>query len=139
MGLSNVHKQYNMQKFYKLGLTTGQPKVLSILYEKEGYLQKDLAKRCSVEPATMTSLLKKMEEKQLIFKQQESVSGGKKGYGIYLTEAGRKVAKQINEIVAESEKVCFQNFKPEEKDMFLKLMARVQNNLKYKLFDEGDL
>ena len=81
-----------MQEFQKLNITTGQPKVLSILSQKEGYLQKDLAERCHVEPATMTSILKKMEEKELIYKKSESVSGGKRAYAIYLTEQGRALA-----------------------------------------------
>lgn len=133
IGVSSIHKKYNMQKFNQLNLTTGQPKVLSILLKKEGYLQKDLAKRCHVEPATMTSILKNMESKSLIYKHQESVSGGKRAYSIYLTDEGREMASKVNEIVDASEEICFQGFTEEEKQQLLTLLGRIQGNLEHQL------
>lgn len=137
IGVYNAHKQYCMQRFYKLDLTTGQPKVLSILLEKEGYLQKDLAVRCHVEPATMTSLLKKMELKRLIRKQQESVSGGKKAYSIYLTDKGRDLAVQVKQIINEAEEIGFQNFQEEDKQVIIDYLILIQNNLENKKNNGG--
>lgn len=125
----NAHKQYSVQRFNKLDITTGQPKILSILLNKEGYLQKDLAHRCHVEPATMTSLLKKMELKGLIKKQQETVSGGKKAYAIYLTEKGRSKAWEVKQITDKAEAICFQGFTEEDKKMIIDCLSRIQTNL----------
>lgn len=118
-----------MQEFQKLNITTGQPKVLSILSKKEGYLQKDLAVRCHVEPATMTSILNKMVEKGLIYKKQESVSGNKRAYAIYLTEQGRDMASKVNKITDDMENISFQGFDDSDKHLLINLLSRIQANL----------
>lgn len=138
LALANVHKKYNMQKFNEMNLTTGQPKVLSILLKKEGYLQKDLAKRCHIEPATLTTILKNMEMKNLIYKIQESVSGGKKAYSIHLTPHGREAAERVEEVVRASEKISFQGFSEEEKAQMLQWMEKIQNNLEKQLEAEEE-
>jgi DNA-binding MarR family transcriptional regulator len=129
IGCSSAHKKSSMQEFQKMNLTTGQPKVLSILSKKEGYLQKDLAARCHVEPATLTSLLNKMEENDLIFKKQEYVSGNKRAFAIYLTEKGHDMAVKVNQIIDEMETISFQGFDDNDKQLLIGLLNRVQANL----------
>lgn len=126
---SAAHKKYSMQEFQRLNLSTGQPKVLSILYEKEGYLQKELALLCHVEPATMTSLLNKMIENDMIYKNRELVSGGKRAYSIHLTEKGRELANQVNQIVHNVENISFQGFHESEKLQLIEFLKRIQLNL----------
>jgi DNA-binding MarR family transcriptional regulator len=133
----SIHKKCSFNEFQKLNLTTGQPKILSILYQQEGYLQKDLAKRCHVEPATMTSLLANMDKKGLIYKKTEYVSGNKRAYAIYLTEKGRDLAIQINRIVDDMEKICFQGFNDDEKKLLITLLNRVQSNLEHEYIVKG--
>lgn len=129
IGCSASHKKCSMHEFQKLDLTTGQPKVLAILSQKEGYLQKDLAVRCHVEPATMTSILNNMSAKGLIYKKQESVSGGKRAYSIFLTDKGHAMAHKVNQIVDNIEVISFQNFDDNEKQLLIQLLNRVQANL----------
>lgn len=124
-----AHKKCSFQEFQKLNLTTGQPKVLYILHQKEGYLQKDLAKRAHVEPATMTSILDNMMKKGLIYKEPTLVSGGKRANAIFLTEKGRDMSIMVNKIVDDIEKLSFQGFSDDEKQLLVSLMERVQSNL----------
>lgn len=124
-----AHRKYCRRKFQVLGLTEGQPKVLTKLRGMEGCRQKDLAQACRVEPATMTSLLKKMGQKDLIYKEPLSLAGGKRAQGIYLTEHGRKMADEVMEIMSEMEHVGFEGFTPGEWNEFLKLFQRVSENL----------
>ena len=126
---SAAHKKCSMQEFQKFNLTTGQPKVLALLSQKEGCLQKDLAARCHVEPATMTSILSNMSDKELIFKKQELVSGGKRAYSIYLTEKGHAMAAKVNQIVDDVEDISFRDFDDSEKQLLIRLLNRVQTNL----------
>jgi DNA-binding MarR family transcriptional regulator len=123
------HRKLSRQQFQKLNLSDGQPKVLSKLLYHEGCLQKDLAKLCHVEPATMTSLLKNMCEKGYVVKKKEIVSGGKSGFSIHLTEQGRTIAQQVEAIVADMEKISFSGFSASEKEQFLSLFARITDNL----------
>lgn len=125
----SAHKKSSFREFQKLNLTTGQPKVLSILHQKEGYLQKDLAKRAHVEPATMTSILNNMEKKGLIYKEVTFVSGGKRANAIFLTEKGREISIKVDKIVDNMEKLSFQGFSDNEKQLIINLLDRIQSNL----------
>lgn len=127
-----AHKKRSFQSFQELNLTTGQPKVLTVLNQDEGFLQKDLAKRCHVEPATMTSLLSNMEKKELIYKKAVHVSGGKRANSIYLTDKGRTLANKVNEIINNIEKISFKDFNDDEKLTLINLLNRVTSNLEIK-------
>ncbi len=126
---SAAHKKRSRQRFQELNLTEGQPKVLSILLGMEGCQQKELAGACHVEPATMTALLKNMEQSQLIYKERVALPGGKRAYQIYLTEQGKQRAEEVCSIVEEQERVAFQSFSEEERETFLELFSRVTENL----------
>ncbi|MCR5521065.1 MAG: MarR family transcriptional regulator [Lachnospiraceae bacterium] len=126
--LSKAHKKYCMSRFSKLGLTTGQPKVLTVLSAREGYLQKELAARCAVEPATMTSLLNNMERKDLIRRETVYVSGGKRAFAIHLTDHGKEVATEVAKIAADAEKRSFEGIEDKKED-FLTLMGKMIKNL----------
>lgn len=126
---SASHKKRSRQSFQELNLTEGQPRVLSILRNMEGCQQKELAKACHVEPATMTSLLKNMEQSQLIYKEKKQLPGGKRAYSIYLTDHGRELSCGVMNIVEELEQAAFRNFTQEEKETFLRLFTKVTDNL----------
>lgn len=126
---SLAHRKKCRQGFQEMNLTDGQPKVLANLLDNEGMLQKELANICCVEPATMTSLLRKMQEDGLIEKRQVSVSGGKRAYCIYLTEKGRSLAIEVNRIMDEAEVIAFEGFTPGEQRQFLEYIKRLTDNL----------
>lgn len=126
---SSAHQKSCWAEFRKLDLSPGQPKVLSRLRYQEGYLQKDLAALCHVEPATMVVLLSNMEKKGLIRKEVDHVSGGKRAFRIYLTEEGRTLAEQVDHMVIEVEEKSFQGFSEEEKDLLITLLGRLTKNL----------
>ena len=49
-----------------IGLSPGQPKVLSFLAVHQECLQKDLAAACDIEPPTISRMLDNLEKKRLI-------------------------------------------------------------------------
>ncbi len=126
---SAAHQKSCSAEFRKLELSPGQPKVLSRLRYQEGYLQKELAALCRVEPATMVVLLSNMEKRGLIRKEVVHVSGGKRAYRIYLTEEGRQLAEEVDRIVAEAEVKSFQGFSEDEKEQLVSLLGRLKDNL----------
>lgn len=128
--VSAAHEKSSWAEFRKLDLSPGQPKVLSKLRSQEGYLQKELAEFCHVEPATMAVLLANMKKRGLIRKETTHVSGGKRAYQIYLTEVGRQLAEKVDEIVQEVEERSYQGFAEEEKEQLVVLLERVAENLK---------
>lgn len=126
---SVTHRKACRHEFQNMNLSDGQPKVLAILLVREGCLQKDLAQYCRVEPATMTSLLKKMTAGGLIIKESVHVSGGKRAYGIYLTDLGREKAAQVKSIIARYEDICFEGFSEEERNATIDYLERITKNL----------
>ncbi len=126
---SSAHQKSCWGGFRELDLSPGQPKVLSRLRYQEGYLQKDLAALCHVEPATMVVLLSNMEKRGMIRKEVDHVSGGKRAYRIYLTEEGRRLAEQVDRVVEEIEQKSFAGFTEEEKDQLITLLGRMTENL----------
>lgn len=126
---SLMHRKNVRQHFQELDLSDGQPKVLASLLDNEGIVQKELATVCCVEPATMTSLLQKMQQDGFIEKRQRSVSGGKRANCIYLTDKGREYALASNKIMDEAEILAFKGFTKEEKETFLLLIKRLTDNL----------
>ena len=129
LSASAAHQKNCWMEFRNLELSPGQPKVLSRLAYQEGYLQKELAALCYVEPATMVVLLSNMEKRGLIRKEVDHVSGGKRAYRIYLTDEGRRLAKQVDRIVEEKEEKSFAGFSEEEKDQLIVLLERMTENL----------
>ena len=65
----------------------------------------------------------------MIRKEVDHVSGGKRAFRIYLTEEGRKLAEQVDMIVAEIEQKSFEGFSEEEKDSLIMLLGRMTENL----------
>ena len=53
-------------EFNQKGLTVGQPKILDYLGRHNGCVQKSIADGCQIEPATLTGILNRMEEKGMI-------------------------------------------------------------------------
>ena len=126
---STLHQKSCWAEFRKLDLSPGQPKVLSRLCFQEGYLQKELAALCHVEPATMVVLLANMEKKGLIRKEAVHVSGGKSAFRIYLTDEGRTLGHEVDRMVEEVEEKSFRGFSEEEKRQLITLLERMAENL----------
>ena len=123
------HRKTSRIEFQKMNLTEGQPKVLEALSEREGYLQKELAERCHVEPATMTIILGNMEKTGLIRRETAHVSGGKRAFAVYLTDLGRQMAVEVSKVVDVLEQRSLVGFTEDEKKQFIDYLHRMSDNL----------
>ena len=86
----------------KLGLTSGQPKILEFLLEYDGVEQKDIATHCEIERATAGSILDRMEIAGLIERRRKA--GNRRSVYVYLTESGCTAALQVKKLFAEAER-----------------------------------
>lgn len=128
---SAAHANKSRQGFMRLNLSDGQPKILYILAGQEGCLQKELAEMCQIRQSTMTVMLEKLAEKDLIFKKKTLVSGGKGAFQIYLTDNGRIMAEKVIRLMEELESISMKGFTREEKILFLSMLGRVTENLNH--------
>ena len=109
-------------------LSSGQPKVLEYLFAHDGAVQKEIAEACLIEPATVTSLLSRMEKQGLVTRQINK--DNRRFWNVYLTEQGKKDAEYVNETFKEKEAEALKGFSKEETNILLKYLGRIHENLK---------
>ena len=110
-----------------LGLSTGQPKVLDHLRYHNGASQKDIAHACHIEPASLTSILNRMEEKGLI--ERKMLNGNRRTFHIFMTESGKKNQKLVEETFEKIEETALNNVSEEEQKVFMEIFLRIYRNL----------
>ena len=95
------------------GLTAGQPKVLDYLGLHDGSMQKDIAAGCQIDPATLTGLLNRMEEKGLI--QRRVQPEDRRSFHVYLTEQGRDRQRLVRRTLEQMGDEVLAGFSREER------------------------
>ena len=69
--------------------------MLDYLGKHNGCIQKSIATGCQIEPATLTGILSRMEEKKLIIRQTKD--GNKRSLYVYLTDEGKRLQEIVND------------------------------------------
>ena len=111
-----------MYEANKIGLTSGQPKVLYFLSRFKEADQKTIANYLEIEPATVGSILLRMEEAGLIVREKKE--GNRRSLYVSLTEKGTKAAKEMEQVFAESEKKVSGGLSEEEKMELRRLLEK---------------
>lgn len=125
--LFKTHLKTTNAEFRKVGLTRGQPKVLDFVVINNGCIQKDIAENCSIQAATVTSLLANMEKIGLIYRKKNDEN--RRILNVFITEKGIEAQKQVKKIFDDSGKICFKHFSEQEKIEAVKLLTKIQKNL----------
>lgn len=116
-----------LQKTNILGLSAGQPKILEFLFNHDGCEQKEIAKACEIEASTVTNLLAKMEEANLI--QRKQLNGNRRSLYVFLTEEGKRVTQEVMVIFEEVKKEAFKGFSTDEQLEMFRLLTKMVDNL----------
>lgn len=115
------------------GLTVGQPKIIEYLAEVGVSDQKTIAKHCEIEPATVGSILNRMEDSGLIVRKREN--GNRRSLFVSLTEKGKQASIVTRDIFLEAEEQALQGLSEEDKQKLIEMLHTVYENLK----QEGDI
>lgn len=110
-------------EFNQIGLTAGQPKILDYLGRHNGCVQKNIAEGCQIEPATLTGILNRMEEKGLIERRTEQ--GNRRSFYIYLTELGWQKQREIGAIFQRQEQQLLACLTAQEQQQLLAILQRL--------------
>lgn len=121
-----MHKRV-MNEAQKLGLTAGQPKILEYLLTQEGAEQYRIAKHCEIEPATVGSILNRMEASGLV--ERRRLGTNRRSLYVYLTEKGRKAALEVEGIFAKAESEALEGIGAEEREKMSWILTEVYKNL----------
>ena len=116
-----------MEQLKDTGLTLGQPKVLDYLKDHDGVSQKEIAAGCLIEAGSLTSILNRMEEKDLI--ERKILNGNRRTFHIFMTESGKKNQKLVEEAFKKIEKTALNGISEEEQKLFMEIFYRIYRNL----------
>lgn len=112
----------------KIGLHKGQPPILFMLWEKDGLTQKDIAEESKLKPSTVTVMLRRMEKAGLL--RRETDPKDLRVSRVYLTEKGKNIKKDVEEIKLTLENDCFSGFTFEEKILLRRFFLQILDNLR---------
>jgi DNA-binding MarR family transcriptional regulator len=117
--LDHELEQYN--------ITNSQLGVLLILWESDGTSQKEVQQTLGITPASMTNLIKGLENKGLIIRRVDP--NDSRANLMYLTDKGKALEERCLTIVEKAEVIVRKGFSPEE-TMILRLwLQRVHKNI----------
>ena len=116
-----------MEQLKDTGLTLGQPKVLDYLKDHDGVSQKEIAAGCLIEAGSLTSILNRMEEKDLI--ERKMLNGNRRTFHIFMTESGKRNQKLVEEAFKKIEKTALNGISEEEQKLFMEIFCRIYRNL----------
>lgn len=117
-----------LSRCQKTNLTAGQPKVLDYLKDFDGATQKDIAKGCHIEPASLSSILSRMEEKEIV--ERKMLNGNRRNTYVFLTPLGKELQHSVEEAFKELESCAFAGVSEEDKETFMKVFLKVYDNIK---------
>lgn len=120
-----------------IGLSPGQPKVLTLLYTAGSRNQKELADACEIDPATMSKLLCGMERAGLI--SREVMESNKRAVRVCITAKGRRLYEQVAGHMDEVEAGALAGFSGEERRLFREYLCRMYRNLTGNDMEKGGL
>lgn len=127
LSAGRIKKKKLMEQLKDTGLTLGQPKVLDYLKEHDGASQKEIAAGCLIEAGSLTSILNRMEEKDLI--ERKMLNGNRRTFHIFMTESGKKNQKLVEEAFKKIEKTALNGISEEEQKQFMDIFCRIYRNL----------
>ncbi len=107
----------------KLGLTSGQPKILDCLLHYQEADQKTIAAYCEIEQATVGSILLRMEEAGLVVRRQKN--GNRRSLYVSLTPKGTDAAMKLTDIFQNTEQESTKGFTEQEQALLKNLLHRM--------------
>jgi DNA-binding MarR family transcriptional regulator len=121
--------QYNKAEalLSEIGLHSGQDRILLCLLREDGLSQTNLVGELSVQPATVTKSLDRLENAGLV--QRRADADDRRVSRVYLTEAGRSLQQKIDDVWQQVEALSFGSLVEEEQAFLRRLFTQVRENL----------
>jgi MarR family transcriptional regulator, organic hydroperoxide resistance regulator len=111
----------------QIALHRSQATVLCKLFAQDGMTQSEIAQLLSIQGATMTDMLQRMEETGLVFRRRDQDDN--RLVRVYLTEAGHEKELFIMEQLLKLENAVFAGFTKSERIMLRQLVNRSLDNM----------
>ena len=95
--------------------------------EKHNVYQKEIEKEFGLRPSTATEVLKHLEEEGLIVRIPDEDDGRYKK--IVFTEKAEEIQNALRREIVRSEEILLEGISPEEQEIFMKITAKMLENL----------
>ena len=122
-----LNRQYVYKKMGKIAVYPGQPVIIKTIAENEGISQKDLSDICYKRPATITTMIQKMENQGFIKRVQDEKD--KRIIRLYMTEKGMQFHKACKNMSKDLIKRNFKGVTEEELDCVYNVLKKVKKNI----------
>lgn len=127
MRASHSYFQKSFRQLNNIGLRPGQPPMLWHLAREDGLSQRELARRLRVKPPTVNVSLQRMEKAEYIYREQDTKD--QRVSRIFLTEKGRNLVDQIDQIMRENEIQITRNFTEAELCLLTRFLRQLIENI----------
>jgi DNA-binding MarR family transcriptional regulator len=111
----------------QIALHRSQAMVLCKLFVQDGMNQSEIAQQLSVQGATITDMLQRMEEAGLVSRRRDL--NDNRLVRVYLTDAGREKERFIMEQFLKLESAVFNDFNENERLILRQLLNRALDNM----------
>ena len=118
----SAHRMGHREDFYR-----EQSRLLLLIFESEGVIQRDLAVDMDVRPSSMTEMLAKMERLGFVRREQDETD--QRVMHIYLTEKGKTAAEESKKSDSQLTEKLFEGLTAEETEEMLRLTEKLLDHL----------
>ena len=109
-----------------LGMTSPQARLLLVLHVTEGENQGYYAERLEVEPISLTRMIDRMEEAELIERRRDPAD--RRAWLLFLTERSRQVIDQVSACLAELEDEMLTGLDAPQRDALARMLETIREN-----------
>lgn len=109
-------------------LKPGEPKILEFLAEHEPCEQKEIAHGCDLDSASVTGILRRMEERDLIHREMKD--GNRRSLYVSMTALGRLRLQNVEQTFHKIDEMALSGFSDKDRKAFFHMLDLVYNNLK---------
>ena len=125
--VSQAYRTLSDNFMEQIGMHRAQATLLCRLYSNEGMTQSEIAGRLSVQGATVTSILQRLEEAGLIMRRRDPADN--RLVRVYLTDTGRQKERAITEQFLQLEDAMFAGISEEERSLARRLLQQILRNM----------
>ena len=124
---ANAMRRFYDRRARHLGVTRAQWRVVAVLAREPGSKQIALAERLDMEPITLSRIIDKLEQADLVRRVADPTD--RRAWRLELTDKACPLHAQLMTLAGEVLLDAFAGFAPEEIDQARALLARIRANL----------
>ncbi|MCG8501947.1 MAG: MarR family transcriptional regulator [Firmicutes bacterium] len=125
--VAHIHFKRTHMYLEKIGLYKGQPRLLRLLWVQDGRTQKELAEEMNIQPATITKMVRRMQNAGFVVRKSDLED--MRVSRIFLTDSGRQIRKEVENIHQTLYEESLKDFTVEEKVLLRRFLMQIKENL----------